>query len=54
MTRGLRRLLADPDAAQRRSAQALADVEAYDWRRITDQYEACYEAAAEPAGSRRG
>jgi glycosyltransferase involved in cell wall biosynthesis len=45
MAASLRVLLDDPDAAKARAAQASVDVEAYDWRRITDQYEACYADA---------
>jgi glycogen(starch) synthase len=45
MSATLRMLLDDPDAARARSAQAAVDVEDYDWRRITDQYTACYADA---------
>ncbi len=51
MAASLRVLLDDPAAAQARAAQASVDVEAYDWRRIADQYEACY-ADALRGGSR--
>jgi glycogen(starch) synthase len=45
MAASLRVLLDDADAARARAAQASLDVEAYDWRRITDQYEQCYADA---------
>jgi glycosyltransferase involved in cell wall biosynthesis len=45
MATALRALLDDPAAARHRAAQASVDVESYDWRRITDQYEACYADA---------
>jgi glycosyltransferase involved in cell wall biosynthesis len=50
MAKALRALLDDPGAAGARAAQASADVEGYDWRRITDQYEACYSDALHGAG----
>jgi phosphatidylinositol alpha-mannosyltransferase len=45
MAASLRVLLGDSGAAQARAAQASVDVEAYDWRHIADQYEACYADA---------
>jgi glycogen(starch) synthase len=46
MAAGLQDLLEHPDAAAARAAQAARDVEAYDWSRITDQYQECYDAAS--------
>ncbi|MDT4942349.1 MAG: glycogen synthase [Pseudonocardiales bacterium] len=51
IAKALRVLLDDPDAARGRAARASADVEAYDWWRITDEYEACYAAARRGAAS---
>jgi glycosyltransferase involved in cell wall biosynthesis len=45
LAKTLREVLDDPAAADARAAQAGIDVEAYDWRRITDQYERCYADA---------
>jgi glycosyltransferase involved in cell wall biosynthesis len=52
MAASLRTLLDDPAATRTRAAQASEDVENYDWRRITDQYETCYADALR--GSRDG
>jgi len=54
MAAGLRRLLADPAGAAGRAEQAAQDVVAYDWTRITDQYEQCYVDAIETRGGLRG
>ncbi|MDT4922226.1 MAG: hypothetical protein QOI15_3128, partial [Pseudonocardiales bacterium] len=51
IAKALRVLLDDPDAARGRAARASADVEAYDWWRITDEYEACYADARRGAAS---
>ena len=51
LARGLRMLLADPDAARARAERAAVDVESYDWARITDEYEQCY---ADAIAARRG
>ena len=45
MAAGLRRVLSDPESARMRAMQASVDVEEYQWTRITDQYERCYEQA---------
>jgi glycogen synthase len=50
---GLRAVLERPDKAQARARQAAIDVEAYDWRRITDQYEDCYDTAIRSHGAAR-
>jgi glycosyltransferase involved in cell wall biosynthesis len=53
MARGLRTLLDDPEAARARIAQAAVDVELYDWARITDEYQDCYEDAIRSWQDRR-
>jgi glycosyltransferase involved in cell wall biosynthesis len=45
LSQSLALLLENPEAAQTRAVQASKDVEAYDWTRITDLYEDCYEVA---------
>jgi glycosyltransferase involved in cell wall biosynthesis len=45
MAAALRRLLDEPERAQARAARAAIDVEDYDWRRVTDRFEACYADA---------
>jgi glycosyltransferase involved in cell wall biosynthesis len=45
LAKALREVLDDPQAAQARTARAAVDVEAYDWPRITDEYERCYADA---------
>jgi glycosyltransferase involved in cell wall biosynthesis len=45
LAKALREVLDDSQAAQARAARAATDVEAYDWRRITDEYERCYADA---------
>lgn len=51
LAKSLRMLLDDPAAAAKRAAQASVDVEDYDWRRITDQYAACYADARSGAAN---
>jgi glycosyltransferase involved in cell wall biosynthesis len=46
MAKGLSELLLHPEAARSRAERAIADVEDYDWSRITDQYLQCYEEAS--------
>ena len=45
LAKGLMALLAHPEEAAKRAAQAAIDVQAYDWSRVTEQYLECYEDA---------